>query len=355
LDAYRNLVEAIKGIHVTSDTRVEDMMLASDSIRSRTEGILKGMRVTAVVYSNDGGCEVTVEVNIDSRGGFLLSALNTKDVKVEDRYPKFDWVAMRNNLEKLKGQLAGSRALCAGLRKKLKTANNEIERAEKNLAAANIEKDRLNNVLNAANTELEKTKSIVKEMSDSLNDKKLKLAVNTKELEMMQEFMATQNRKLGALEEELKKSTRTAMHAALDREKLKGYIQRIKDVQTETGQKYDKLIYTGSPDHSYSGLLIDARGMDLEPVLAPAILNEKKEKMYGIGVIPTRLTGGAIVDYLSGDIEKAKRYKKIGGSPLVVKPVDVDGRSDIILSEADSRKLALIVSQLEKQKVAILL
>ena len=32
MDAYRNLVEVVKGVHVTSNTRVEDMMLESDSV-----------------------------------------------------------------------------------------------------------------------------------------------------------------------------------------------------------------------------------------------------------------------------------------------------------------------------------
>jgi len=67
------------------------------------------------------------------------------------------------------------------------------------------------------------------------------------------------------------------------------------------------------------------------------------------------LTGGAIVDYISGDIEKAKRYSKIGNTPLVVKALKVANESDLIISNKDTKRIALILNLLEKQKVAVLL
>lgn len=133
MDAYRNLVEVIKGVYVTSNTKVQDMMLESDSIKAKTDGMLKGMRVVDVTYSNDGGCEITVEVNIDKRGGFLLSALSTNEVKVKDDYPKFDWVAMRNDLETRTAELAETKTKLSKTNRNLRSTRYALSNSRKEL------------------------------------------------------------------------------------------------------------------------------------------------------------------------------------------------------------------------------
>ena len=99
---------------------------------------------------------------------------------------------------------------------------------------------------------------------------------------------------------------------------------------------------------------MDARGLNLEPALAPSILNQNGEKIYGIGVFPIEVTSGAIVDYLVGNIERAKKHKKIADRPMVAKGIEVVNESDIMISNEDARKLVLIHDLLEQKKVAIL-
>jgi hypothetical protein len=100
---------------------------------------------------------------------------------------------------------------------------------------------------------------------------------------------------------------------------------------------------------------VDARGLKLKPALAPAILNEKKEKMYGIGVIPAEMNGGAIVSYMRGNIERARQHKDIGNNPLVVKCIKIINQSDIMISNTAVKKVILIPQLLEQKKVVILL
>ncbi len=134
MDAYRNLSESVKGVLVTSHTRVEDMMLESDSIKARTESMLKGVQVVAVNYSKEGGCEITVEVNIDQYGGFLLTALNNGEIKVTDNYPRFDWAAALKDLEQKEKQLAQ-----AG--RKLDSLSADLKKKKRELAVANQKLD----------------------------------------------------------------------------------------------------------------------------------------------------------------------------------------------------------------------
>ena len=44
-DAYRKIMEQLKGVHIKSETTVEDFIARDDRIRSRVEGIVRGARV----------------------------------------------------------------------------------------------------------------------------------------------------------------------------------------------------------------------------------------------------------------------------------------------------------------------
>ena len=61
-DAFRNLLETVKGVQVDAETTVENYMLASDFIHTQVEGIVQGFTVTDTKYMSDGTVEVTVEI-----------------------------------------------------------------------------------------------------------------------------------------------------------------------------------------------------------------------------------------------------------------------------------------------------
>ncbi|MFH1942242.1 MAG: LPP20 family lipoprotein [bacterium] len=72
VDAFRNLIETIKGVYLTSETVVENSMIASDVIRTRVEGALQGFRIIEPRYMSTGDVEVDVEVSLT---GVVLDAL----------------------------------------------------------------------------------------------------------------------------------------------------------------------------------------------------------------------------------------------------------------------------------------
>jgi predicted nucleic acid-binding Zn-ribbon protein len=398
MDAYRNLLEVIKGIHITSDTKVEDMMLASDAIKSRTEGMLKGMRVVDVAYSNDGGCEITVEVSINEEGQFLLSALNTEEIKVKaDNYPKFDWITLRDEWDAAKKELARTKttldrtkknlrstqyalanmqeelkqvkAQYAVLRKdfdktrdQLMASNLNLHRTGLKLKHANLQKDELKGLFNSTKKELKNTKSIVNRLQDILDNDIFELAVEDKELFRTQAYLTRDKKAVNELWEEFEALDDNEMSAIPSHAALQGYVRRLQEIQRQTGGKLSQFYETpASPSspplsmENYTGLLIDARGLPIKPVLAPSILTEKEEKVYGLGVIPTTLTAGAIADYLSGELDKAKTHERIGDQPLVIKAMKVVNENDVIISDADMKKLKFIYELLEQQKVSILI
>jgi hypothetical protein len=62
--AYRNLLEAVKGVRVDSTTLVENFMVTSDVIKTEVSGIVQGAMVMDKKYMSDGSVEVTVGMKL---------------------------------------------------------------------------------------------------------------------------------------------------------------------------------------------------------------------------------------------------------------------------------------------------
>lgn len=73
--AYRNLLEAVKGVRVDSTTLVENFMVTSDMIRTEVSGIIQGATIMDKKYMSDGSVEVTVGMKLS---GALAEALLPK-------------------------------------------------------------------------------------------------------------------------------------------------------------------------------------------------------------------------------------------------------------------------------------
>jgi hypothetical protein len=65
LDAYRKVLEIVKGVHVDSQNTVGATMQASPEVKARVEGIIKGMKRIDTKYYADGGVDVIVQVTLD--------------------------------------------------------------------------------------------------------------------------------------------------------------------------------------------------------------------------------------------------------------------------------------------------
>ncbi len=68
-NAYRNLLEAIKGIYIDSQTTIDNFVVNNDVIRSRVERFVKGARVVERHWLSDGAVEVIVEMPL--QGEFI--------------------------------------------------------------------------------------------------------------------------------------------------------------------------------------------------------------------------------------------------------------------------------------------
>ena len=113
--------------------------------------------------------------------------------------------------------------------------------------------------------------------------------------------------------------------------------------------------YADMAQGDYTGLVVDCRGLDLQPVMSALILNINGTKIYGHTYVdPDRIIREGMADYIR-DVENAGRA---GKNPLVVKAVSVEHfNSDPVLTISDSNRVLIenyVTKFLKELKVVFL-
>jgi hypothetical protein len=94
---------------------------------------------------------------------------------------------------------------------------------------------------------------------------------------------------------------------------------------------------------NYTGLIIDARGLKVQPAMAPRILKADGTPIYGTGDFdPDKVIEQGLASY-HRDMDAARADKRAGDNPLILRPIGAYRRSvattDVVLSDADAAKL----------------
>lgn len=91
----------------------------------------------------------------------------------------------------------------------------------------------------------------------------------------------------------------------------------------------------------FTGMVVDARNIQAVPVLAPKIMDENLEEVFGPAFVSREFAvQHGIVRYTT-DLWKAKFHPRVSYNPLIVKALKtiLPGRCDFIISNADAAKL----------------
>lgn len=110
----------------------------------------------------------------------------------------------------------------------------------------------------------------------------------------------------------------------------------------------------------YTGMVVDARGMQTRPAMSPKILDENGSEVYGSVIVEREF---AVQQGMSGyarDLTSAQGNQRVTNNPLTVKAIRAQGagKSDIIISNADAaalRSAADNLSFMKKCRVMIVL
>jgi len=110
--------------------------------------------------------------------------------------------------------------------------------------------------------------------------------------------------------------------------------------QTVSGRAAPKATPDQVPD-VYTGLVVDARGLAVRPALAPTILDEKEQEVYGPGIVSREFAVQQGVSGYARVLKVAQQTKRVLDAPLTVKALRIREHesSDIVISNADAAKL----------------
>jgi hypothetical protein len=99
---------------------------------------------------------------------------------------------------------------------------------------------------------------------------------------------------------------------------------------------------------SYTGLVVDCRGLPLKPALVPVILDEDGHAIYGPAYVSREHAVRTGVVSYARDLAAALKDSRVGPKPLTIKGVKVpkDRESDVVISNADAAKVIGMPSNL---------
>jgi hypothetical protein len=88
-----------------------------------------------------------------------------------------------------------------------------------------------------------------------------------------------------------------------------------------------------------TGLVVDARGLPVAPALAPRLLDEAGQPLYGAEVLSQEARKSRAVAAWVTSLEEAKKHERAGRNPLLVKAAKAIG-TDLVIAREDAKKLS---------------
>jgi len=107
--------------------------------------------------------------------------------------------------------------------------------------------------------------------------------------------------------------------------------------------------YESGSAPEYTGILIDAKGLESRPALFPRVVTESGDQVFGADFAkPEQVTQSGLVGYYY-DRAQALTADRVGSSPLIVRALRVAGTNscDLVISQADAARIHGSRSNLE--------
>jgi len=93
--------------------------------------------------------------------------------------------------------------------------------------------------------------------------------------------------------------------------------------------------------HEFTGLVVDARGLNAKPAMSPKILDENNQEVYGAAFVSREYAVQQGMSGYSKNIDTALSNQRVTDKPLTVKGLKTEGggRSNVVISNADASKV----------------
>jgi hypothetical protein len=280
--ARRNLLEVVNGVHIEATTTLQNLAVTNDTITSRVNGLLVNSTVERVDHYNNGAAKAWVSIPLtgDLRAVLLSAAVAAPlpgDPSLEKR--------LNQRLDRLERRIQSLERQVSGL-KKTSAAYEEMVHVLRRMMVSWSEYARSRPLIVPA------------AMNAEASDVAGQLSRQERLLDDLFSRLDDMNRRLVVLEG--------------------GGSPQRKPAGSMAGVKF-------------TGLVIDARGVDFKPCLKPDIVGKDNVLFPGNYVnLKVAVTGGFVRYYR--DLSLAQQSERIGNLPMTIKAIGTrpDGRSLLI-------------------------
>ena len=278
-DAYRKLAEIINGVRVEGETTVEKMLTTQDRVQLRVEATIKGAKIIDETFLSDGGYRVVMQVPLFGVSNSLAGAVLERPTAVE---PLPNPV-----VEVAPSSLPYTSA--TPIKKRLEVTKVTVEEES---------------YIPAPTTPTTPYRPPLSRMSIP--------SLDTIILQKMQSSISMPE-----------PTYQTAYNTPTTS-------QPVRKSVTE---------YASMAEGNYTGLIVDCRGLELQPVMSPVIMNSNGTKIYGHKNLDIdRVISEGMADY----IDDTEHVDRAGTNPLVVKAVGVQNfNSNPVLAVPDSNRVLI--------------
>jgi hypothetical protein len=301
-DAVRKVIEEVKGMYVTSETTVENAMTKSDVITTKVEGIAKFYEVVGEPkYLDDGTAELTIELSLSDMDwrNKVVQAVGVGTGKTRPmamRAAELD--AKRKILERTKGLYLASATL---------------------MVDGAIENDKINTLAEG----IVRNAHIVKGSEKYMDDGSIEITCEVK------------------LDENFQTVPGFSSILMKDMDFNDDY-----QIVPEATYKLSDIVPAAEV---YTGLIIDCKGVDLRPALAPKVFSVSGKEIYGSSMVSQSYAVQQGMIGYDKNLDSAKSNARVAKNPLIVKATGVKGtnKTDIIISDEDANKIEEAAKQLK--------
>jgi hypothetical protein len=154
-----------------------------------------------------------------------------------------------------------------------------------------------------------------------------------------------------------KYSTDGTAEVTVEMSLLSGFSQLVLPLEIEPVESIQPFDSTAikkavSKKEIFSGFIVDARGIRVDPAMAPKILDEKEQEVYGPAFVSRELTVQKGMCHYETSPASAKHHPKAGNNPLIVKGLRTQAAkgSDIVICNEDALKIKSASEHLEALK-----
>lgn len=316
-DAQRNLLETIKGIYITSESRVKDFVTADDVIYSKVDGVIKGAVVIETIYKADGSAQVTMRIPMWKEKDSINEVFFKEVAKISQQFTEKTEVVQEPTPKKIEKTPIIDKEYTPLPTKSAKPSYTEIPISTKTPKISQSPTPTPTKTPKPIKTEPEKT--------PILKPEKTVPAQTPKKIPLIEQSPTPSPATSPTPKPEITKEPSPKTTTAPPPKETIKENETQKEVSTQVANA--------------TGIVIDASQIDVMPAMAPKIISQSGEEVYGPSVVNREkaITKG-ICSYVTS-LRAAEKHERVKNQPQIFKCIEVKNKTDFVISNSDAAKI----------------